>query len=191
MAHGFSVCVAGSAASRNGMTRSLSISRYSGLTRPMDAASAMRAILAGLFLCTAFALARRSAAEPSAETIARGKALVDGRRLRELPHRRSRKTVCRRQAHRHAVRRDLFAQPDAGPRHRASAPGASRISIARCALASAPDGSRYYPAFPYPYFTKLTRDDILADPRLSRHADAGREQGAAAASCAFRSTSAW
>ena len=26
----------------------------------------------------------------------------------------------------------------------------------------APDGSRYYPAFPYPYFTKLTRDDILA-----------------------------
>jgi mono/diheme cytochrome c family protein len=26
----------------------------------------------------------------------------------------------------------------------------------------APDGSRYYPAFPYPYFTKLTRDDVLA-----------------------------
>jgi mono/diheme cytochrome c family protein len=26
----------------------------------------------------------------------------------------------------------------------------------------APGGSRYYPAFPYPYFTKLTRDDILA-----------------------------
>ena len=26
----------------------------------------------------------------------------------------------------------------------------------------APDGSRYYPAFPYPYFTKLIRDDILA-----------------------------
>jgi mono/diheme cytochrome c family protein len=26
----------------------------------------------------------------------------------------------------------------------------------------APDGSRYYPAFPYPYFTKMTRDDILA-----------------------------
>ena len=26
----------------------------------------------------------------------------------------------------------------------------------------APDGSRYYPAFPYPYFTKLTRDDLLA-----------------------------
>ncbi|MGA7809350.1 MAG: cytochrome c [Bradyrhizobium sp.] len=27
---------------------------------------------------------------------------------------------------------------------------------------AAPDGSRYYPAFPYPYFTRLTRDDILA-----------------------------
>jgi mono/diheme cytochrome c family protein len=26
----------------------------------------------------------------------------------------------------------------------------------------APDGSRYYPAFPYPYFTKMTRDDVLA-----------------------------
>jgi mono/diheme cytochrome c family protein len=26
----------------------------------------------------------------------------------------------------------------------------------------APDGSRYYPAFPYPYFTKLTRDDALS-----------------------------
>jgi mono/diheme cytochrome c family protein len=26
----------------------------------------------------------------------------------------------------------------------------------------APDGSRYYPAFPYPYFTKLTRQDIEA-----------------------------
>jgi mono/diheme cytochrome c family protein len=25
-----------------------------------------------------------------------------------------------------------------------------------------PNGSRYYPAFPYPYFTKLTRDDIDA-----------------------------
>src|SRR5262249_34063166 len=27
---------------------------------------------------------------------------------------------------------------------------------------TAPDGSPYYPAFPYPYFAKLTRDDILA-----------------------------
>src|ERR1700750_1526595 len=25
-----------------------------------------------------------------------------------------------------------------------------------------PSGSRYYPAFPYPYFTRLTRQDILA-----------------------------
>ena len=29
-------------------------------------------------------------------------------------------------------------------------------------LGVAPDGSRYYPAFPYPNFTKLTRDDVLA-----------------------------
>jgi mono/diheme cytochrome c family protein len=26
----------------------------------------------------------------------------------------------------------------------------------------APDGGRYYPAFPYPHFTKITRDDVLA-----------------------------
>ena len=26
----------------------------------------------------------------------------------------------------------------------------------------APDGSRYYPAFPYPYFTRMTRADVLA-----------------------------
>ncbi len=26
----------------------------------------------------------------------------------------------------------------------------------------APDGSRYYPAFPYPYFTRMTRSDVLA-----------------------------
>src|ERR1700744_1043279 len=29
-------------------------------------------------------------------------------------------------------------------------------------LGVAPDGSNYYPAFPYPHFTKLTRNDILA-----------------------------
>jgi mono/diheme cytochrome c family protein len=28
-------------------------------------------------------------------------------------------------------------------------------------LGIAPDGSRYYPAFPYPNFTKITRDDVL------------------------------
>ena len=39
----------------------------------------------------------------------------------------------------------------------------------------APDGSRYYPAFPYPNFTRLTRQDIVRDPRLSGDADAGQE----------------
>ena len=45
----------------------------------------------------------------------------------------------------------------------------------------APDGSRYYPAFPYPNFTKLTRDDMLAiraylatlTPVRNSHAAAG------------------
>ena len=42
------------------------------------------------------------------------------------------------------------------------APGATTISCARCASAWRRDGSRYYPAFPYPNFTRLTRQDILA-----------------------------
>ena len=32
----------------------------------------------------------------------------------------------------------------------------------------APDGSRYYPAFPYPNFTKLTRQDIWRSAPISR-----------------------
>ena len=61
---------------------------------------------------------------------------------------------------------------------------------ARCAIGVAPDGSRYYPAFPYPNFTKLTRDDILSIRAYLATLDAVQQQGAAAASCAFPSTSA-
>ena len=50
--------------------------------------------------------------------------------------------------------------PDPTNRHRRLE--RSRISTARCAFGVAPDGSHYYPAFPYPYFTRLTRHDILA-----------------------------
>ena len=41
----------------------------------------------------------------------------------------------------------------------------------------APDGSRYYPAFPYPYFTRLTRDDILAIRAYLATLDAGPQGG--------------
>ena len=32
-----------------------------------------------------------------------------------------------------------------------------------------PDGANYYPAFPYPHFSKLTRDDIFLVVSLSAH----------------------
>ena len=86
----------------------------------------------------------------------------DRGRLRELPYRRSGKAVRRRQAHRYPLRRNLFGQPDAGPRNRTRRPGATPISTRALRYGVDPDGSRYYPAFPYPNFTKLTRDDILA-----------------------------
>jgi mono/diheme cytochrome c family protein len=119
-----------------------------------------RAILSCLLLCSASAVAEASA-EPSPETIARGKAL--------------------------AVAGDCAtchtadpAKPFAGGKRIDTPFGgiyppnltpdsdtglgawsdddfyrALRHGVAR-------DGSRYYPAFPYPNFTKLIRDDILA-----------------------------
>ena len=78
-----------------------------------------------------------------------------------MPYCRPRQAVRRRQTYRHPVRRDLFAEftPD-----RETGIGAWSDEDFRRALRDgvAPSGSRYYPAFPYPYFTKLTREDILA-----------------------------
>ncbi len=120
----------------------------------------MRAILAGLLLCTAFSLGG-ARAEPSAETIARGQAL----------------TVAADCASCHTADP---AKPFAGGKRietpfggiyspnltpdRDTGIGAWSDDEFYRALryGVAPDGSRYYPAFPYPYFTKLTRQDLLA-----------------------------
>jgi mono/diheme cytochrome c family protein len=115
-------------------------------------------ILMGLVLCGAF---RCEAAEPSEEAIARGKALV----------------VAGDCASCHTADP---AKPFAGGK-RIDTPfggiSASNLTPDRetgirswsdedflhaLRQGIAPDGSRYYPAFPYPYFTKLIRDDILA-----------------------------
>ena len=113
-----------------------------------------------LLLCSALA-AGESAAQPSAETIARGKALV----------------VAGDCASCHTADP---AKPFAGGRRIATpfggvyAPnltpdretGLGRWSdedfLRALRHGIAPDGSRYYPAFPYPNFTKLVREDILA-----------------------------
>jgi mono/diheme cytochrome c family protein len=124
----------------------------------------MRTILVGLLLCTAFVAGEGRAqlkAEPTADDIARGKAL----------------TVAGDCASCHTADP---AKPFAGGK-RIDTPfggiyspnltsdrdtgiggwsegdfyGALRFGVA-------PNGSRYYPAFPYPNFTKLTRQDISA-----------------------------
>jgi mono/diheme cytochrome c family protein len=116
-------------------------------------------MLALLFLCTAFS--PRDAWADSAEVLARGKALA----------------IAGDCAGCHT---DDPAKPFAGGKRIATPFGgvyASNLTPDRKngigawsdeefyrALHDgvAPDGSRYYPAFPYPYFTKFTRDDVLA-----------------------------
>jgi mono/diheme cytochrome c family protein len=112
-------------------------------------------------LCSAFALSGARAAEPSEETIARGKALVvagdcvschtadpakpfaGGKRI-ETPF-------------------GAIYSPNITPDRDTGIGGWSEQDFYRALRSGvAPDGSRYYPAFPYPYFSKLTRDDILA-----------------------------
>src|SRR6185437_15562034 len=75
----FRLCRAGGAL-RNGMTADCEDHfRYRGCGPCTDTKGQrrpMRAILRSLILCSAFALTAAQAAEPSSETIARGKALV-------------------------------------------------------------------------------------------------------------------
>ena len=119
----------------------------------------MRAILAGLFLCTAFAAAQ--AAEPSPETIARGKALVDAGDCASCH------TSDQAMPFAGGVRIETpfgaITSPNLTPDRETGIGAWSEQDFYRALrLGIAPDGSRYYPAFPYPYFAKLTRDDILA-----------------------------
>ena len=119
-----------------------------------------RAILPILVLCTAFGVGG-ARAEPSRETIARGKALTD--------------TADCGNCHTADP-----AKPFAGGKRidtpfggiysanltpdRDSGLGAwSDDDFVRALRYGVdPDGSRYYPAFPYPHFTKLIKPDVLA-----------------------------
>ena len=120
----------------------------------------MRAILAGFLLCAAFA-AGEGRAGASAEDIARGKALTvagdcagchtadpakpfaGGKRI-ETPF-------------------GGIYSPNLTPDRDTGIGEWSDHDFYRALrYGVAPDGSRYYPAFPYPDFSKLTRPDILA-----------------------------
>lgn len=121
-------------------------------------AAILAGLVAGLVLCGAF---RSEAAEPSAETIARGKALVVAGDCAGCH------TVDPAKPFAGGKRIDT---PFGGIYSRNLTPdtvtglGTWRDEDFLRALRHgvAFDGSRYYPAFPYPYFTILVRDDILA-----------------------------
>jgi len=120
----------------------------------------MRAILAGLVLCTAFSFGG-ARADPSAETIARGKALTIAGDCASCH------TADPSKPFAGGKRIDTPFGPIYSPNltpDRETGLGAWSEEDFRRALryGVAPDGSRYYPAFPYPNFTKLTRDDLAA-----------------------------
>src|SRR3954470_21102679 len=121
---------------------------------------ARRTILAVVVLCIASGLGKAQAG-PSAETIARGKALTDAADCASCH------TIDASKPFAGGKRIDTpfgaIYSPNLTP-DRDTGLGAwsdddfyraLRYGVAR-------DGSRYYPAFPYPNFTKLIRDDILA-----------------------------
>ena len=124
----------------------------------------MRTILAGLLLCTAFAVGSAHAQlkeEPTAEDIARGKALTEAGGCASCHTADPAKPFAggKRIDTPFGGVYSLNLTPD-----RDTGLGAWSDDDFYRALrfGVAPDGSRYYPAFPYPNFTRLTRQDILA-----------------------------
>src|SRR6266481_2133602 len=121
---------------------------------------AMRAILAILVLCTAFGFGQAQA-EPSAETIARGKALTEAADCASCHTAEPAKPFAG------GKRIDTpfggIYSPNLTPDRDTGLGAWSDDDFYRALRHGvARDGSRYYPAFPYPNFTKLIRDDILA-----------------------------
>jgi mono/diheme cytochrome c family protein len=122
--------------------------------------SAMRAILAIVVLCSAFA-GDRALADPSPEDIAHGKALVEAGNCGGCHTADPAKPFA---GGKRIVNRfgSIYA-PNLTPDRDTGIGGWSDADFYNALrYGVAPDGSRYTPAFPYPYLTKLTRDDILS-----------------------------
>jgi mono/diheme cytochrome c family protein len=120
----------------------------------------MPAILRSLILCSALACGA-AWAEPSAEIIAHGKALVEAGDCASCH------TVDPQKPFAGGKRIDTpfgaIYSPNLTPDKNTGIGYWSDQDFLRALrLGTAPDGSNYYPAFPYPNFTKLTRDDIFA-----------------------------
>jgi mono/diheme cytochrome c family protein len=121
-------------------------------------APALRAILAGLSLCNAMIAAR---ADPAADAVARGQALVIAGDCAGCHTADSDKPFAG--GKRIETPFGVISAPNLTPDHDTGIGAWSDDDFRRALRAGiAPNGQRYYPAFPYPHFTKLTRDDILA-----------------------------
>lgn len=120
----------------------------------------MRTIVAIVLLCTAFS-SGAVGAEPSAETIERGKQLATAADCAGCHTADPSKPFAG--GKRLAIPFGAVYSPNLTP-DRETGIGAWSDEDFRRAFREgvAPDGSHYYPAFPYAYFTKLTRDDLLA-----------------------------
>lgn len=119
-----------------------------------------RAILISLLLCSAFG-AGESSAQPSAEIIARGKALTVAGDCASCH------TADPQKPFAGGKRIDTpfggIYSPNLTPDRDTGLGAWSDDDFYRALRHGvARNGSRYYPAFPYPNFTKLIRDDILA-----------------------------
>jgi mono/diheme cytochrome c family protein len=122
---------------------------------------ARRAILTIVVLCTASVHGAAKAAEPSAEMIARGKALTIAGDCASCH------TADPAKPFAGGKRIDTpfggIYSPNLTPdRETGIGPWSDDEFYHVLREGVRPDGSRYYPAFPYPNFTKLIRDDILA-----------------------------
>jgi mono/diheme cytochrome c family protein len=120
----------------------------------------MRVILFLALLCTAFSLGE-ALAQPSAETIARGKALAIAADCASCHTADPAKPFAG--GKRIDTPFGAIYSPNLTPDRDTGLGGWSDDDFYRALHDGvAPDGSRYYPAFPYPNFTRITREDVLA-----------------------------
>jgi mono/diheme cytochrome c family protein len=122
---------------------------------------ATRTILGTVVLCTAFACVPARADPPSPETIARGKALTDAADCASCH------TADPAKPFAGGKRIDTpfggIFSPNLTPDKDTGLGAWSDDEFYRALHEGvARNGSRYYPAFPYPNFTRITRDDVLA-----------------------------
>jgi mono/diheme cytochrome c family protein len=124
----------------------------------------MRSILIGFALCTAFnygAARAESPASPSAEVIAKGKALTEAGDCGSCHTADPSKPLAggKRIDTPFGAIYSANLTPD---RNTGLGLWSDEAFVRAMRFGVGPDGTHYYPAFPYPHFTKLIRDDILA-----------------------------